>query len=536
LKDNNQILFGESGLGHGLKFTLEHCPTPSKFLIETMGGGVAFLDFDRNGILDVYLVNGAEIQISEKRFNKSSPKYWNRLFQGTRSGQFIDVTEKAGVQGKGYGLGVVVGDYDNDGFPDLLVTNYGFNELYHNRGDGTFSEVSAGAGVRADGWCAGAAFVDFDRDGHLDLFVTRYLDWSFDNNPFCGRPQSREYCSPSLYKGIPNLLFHNNRNGTFTDVSKSMGIDRNDGKSLGVVVEDFDRDGWLDLYVANYGVPCFLFLNREGKRFEEAGLLAGAAVNQHGIPFAAMGVDAGDVSYDGWPEIFVTALSLEGFVFLGNRGRGLFEDTSSRNGVFKPTYLLTGWGTKLLDLDNDGDRDILAVNGHFNDNVETMPRMLGTVTYPQPLLLLGNSGSSFTDLSQHAGEIFKSKWIGRGAAFGDFNNDGLIDVVVNHLGGTPLLLENRSTARQNNWIGFDLEGKLSPKDSQGAQIRVTDGAGRSQYYRVGTSGSYLSSSDERVIVGLGPNHATEVVISWPSGQVHPVSSFAENVINTIAEK
>jgi hypothetical protein len=501
-----------------------------------MGGGSAFLDYNRDGILDVYLINGAAIDAPGKKFDKSDRRYWNRLFQGSPSGQFLDVTEKAGVQGRGYGMGVAVGDYDNDGYPDLVVTNYGSIELFRNHGDGTFVEVAAQAGVRSDGWCASAAFLDFDLDGDLDLYITRYVDWSFDNNPYCGRPQVREYCAPTAYKGVPDRLFRNNGDGTFADVSSEMGIDLKQGKSLGVAVEDYDGDGWPDVYVANDGVPCFLFRNLKGKRFEESGLLSGAALNQHGMPFAGMGVDIADVNNDGRPDIFVTALSLEGFVFFENRGEGTFVDVSTQKGILKPSYRLTGWGTKLADFDNDGDRDILVVNGHFNDNVERMARMLGTVSYAQPLLLLRNLGNTFEDVSLQAGDAFQKNWIARGAAFGDYNNDGRIDALVTHLGGQPLLLENRAASPGCNWIGFSLRGTTGNRDAVGALVKVTDTSGRSQYARVSTSGSYLSANDKRIIVGLGPNGIDRVTITWPSGRTMELSrGLTLNTFHEIVE-
>ena len=434
-------------------------------------------------------------------------------------------------------MGVTVGDYDNDGFPDLFVTNYGFNELYRNQGDGTFSDVAAQAGVRGNGWSTSAAFLDFDRDGDLDLYVTRYVDWSFENNPYCGREEIREYCAPSVYQWVPDLLFRNNGNGTFTDVSSAMGIARRDGKGLGIAVEDYDRDGWLDIYIANDGLPCFLFRNLAGKGFREVGLLAGAVLKENGSPFAGMGVDMADLNHDGWPEIFVTALSLQGYVLFENKGNGSFVDVSTRKGIFQSTYRLTGWGTKLVDFDNDGARDILVVNGHLNDNVELMPRMLGTVTYPQPLLLLRQRSSSFHQVSAQAGEAFQNQWVARGAAFGDYNNDGLMDVLVTCLGGPPLLLENRTRTRHHNWIGFDLVGTASNRDALGTHIEVIDSSGASHSSRVSGTGSYLSSSDKRVIVGLGASGVSRVTISWPSGQVREFGDkLTLNTYHEVAER
>lgn len=525
---NETAVFQDRAASAGLSFRLENFATDQKYLVETMTGGCAFLDYDRDGLLDIFLVNGAAIEA--RRFNKSDPRYWNRLYRNEGNGKFRDVTEAAGVQGSGYGLGVAVGDYDNDGYPDLYVTNYGRNELFHNERNGRFREVAASAGVEAGGFSTSAVFLDYDRDGYLDLFVARYVDWSFDNNVFCGIGPKRDYCHPQHFRGETNLLFRNNRDGTFRDVSEETGAALPSGKSLGVAIADLDRDGWPDIYVANDSVPEFVLHNRLGKKFEEIGLQSGAALTADGRTFAGMGVDFADYDNDGWPDVFVTALSLEGFVLFRNQRDLTFADESQPAGVKKPTFYLSGWGTKMVDFDNDGWKDLFAANSHVMRGIGESIR---TISYLQPLLMLQNRGSRFEDVSAALGAPFRQKWAARGAAFGDYDNDGDIDILVQVLGGRPLLLEN-THGNKNHWLGLQLTGTKSNRDAIGAAVKVvtTDGA---SYHFVNRSGSYLSSSDPRILAGMGQQEPVSVEITWPSGKLQKLQKPAYNRYLKITE-
>jgi hypothetical protein len=410
---------------------------------------------------------------------------------------------------------VAVGDYDNDGHPDIYITNYGGNELLHNEGNGTFRDVTAAARVAGAGFSTSAVFFDYNRDGFLDLYVCRYVDWSFENNKFCGAPERRDYCHPRQFNGVAGLLFRNNGDGTFTDVSSRMGVALPEGKGLGVAIGDLDRDGWPDLYVANDSVPGFLFRNSGGKIFDESGLPAAAAFNENGATFAGMGVDFADYDNDGWPDIFVTALSLEGFVLFRNNHDGTFDDVSERTGVKRASFYLSGWGTKLFDFDNDGWKDLFVANGHVMRGIAGTVR---TLSYAEPLLMLKNQKGRFVDVSAQMGTVFGQNWAARGAAFGDFDNDGDVDILVQVLGGPPLLLENQQGNR-NHWLGLELIGTKSNRDAIGAVIKVVDSSGAEQHFMVSRSSSYLSSSDPRIVVGLGDERAASVEIRWPSGMI-----------------
>lgn len=533
LTPDRGLLFLDRSRFTGMDFRLENFPTSERHLIETMTGGCAFLDYDGDGLLDVFLVNGSATRVVEGklRIDKSDPRYWNRLYRNMGGSRFQDVTEKAGVRGKGYGMGCAVGDYDNDGFPDLYVTNYGQNELYHNQGDGTFRDVTDAARVAGGNWSSSAAFFDYDRDGLLDLYVCRYVDWSPANDRFCGTPDKRDYCHPRHFKGVPDLLFKNNGNGTFTDVSSAMGIALSSGKGLGVAIGDFDRDSWLDVYVANDSVPCFLFHNKEGKILEEIGLNSATALNENGSTFAGMGVDFSDYNNDGWPDILATALSLEGFVLFQNNKDKTFTDVSHFTGVKTASFYLSGWGAKFLDFDNDGWKDLFVANGH------TMPGVgesLRTLSYAQPLLMLKNRNGRFTDVTMELGATFNQRWPARGAAFGDYDNDGDTDILVTVLGNRPLLLENL-VGSKNHWVGFQLIGTKSSRDAIGAMIKVRDSGGMEQHCMVSRTSSYLSSSDSRIVIGLGNRSVTGVEISWPSGNVQKIARVPSNRYMRIRE-
>ncbi len=514
--------FSDATKASGITFTHANSATPSKYLLETMGGGVALLDYDNDGRLDVFLTNGAKIEEPMPRNgrpDKSDPAHWNRLYRQGTDGTFEDVTEKAGVSGRTqnqYGMGTAVGDYDNDGFADLYVTNYGTNTLYRNNGNGTFADVTARAGVAGGGWSASAGFVDYDNDGHLDLFVTRYLEWSFQHNRYCGekKPGYRAYCHPDNFEPIASILFRNNGDGTFSNVSAKAGIASAPGKGLGVAFADFDDDGWTDVYVANDSVPCFLFRNSGNGTFTEDGLLAGVALNEDGKTFAGMGVDFSDYDNDGRPDLFVTDLSNERYRLFRNNADGSFRDATNASGVGGATLAYSGWSTRFFDYDNDGWKDIFVAQGHVMDTIEkTSPNL----RYLQPPLLLRNESGRFVRVLP--GDIFQRDFGGRGAAFGDLDNDGNVDVVVSNVGQKAFVLRNEGGNRQH-WLGIRLEGKRSNRDGIGSRVKVTSGSGRTQYFTVTTAVGYLSASEKRVTVGLGADaSATRVEIRWPSGAV-----------------
>jgi hypothetical protein len=517
-----EVQFTDATKAAGIAFTHANSATPSKYLVETMGGGVALFDYDNDGRLDVFFTNGAKIEDPmprDGRPDKSDPVYWNRLYHQRADGAFEDVTEKAGVNGRAqnrYGMGAAVGDYDNDGYDDLYVTNYGANTLYRNNGDGTFADVTARAGVAAGGWSASAGFVDYDNDGQLDLFVTRYLDWSFEKNRYCGekKPGYRAYCHPDNFEPIPNVLFRNNGDGTFTDVSTKAGIASAPGKGLGVAFADYDDDGWVDAYVANDSFPCFLFRNSGKGTFSEEGLIAGVALNEDGKTFAGMGADFADYDNDGRPDVFVTDLSNERYRLFRHNGDGSFRDATHASGVGGATLAFSGWSTRFLDYDNDGWKDIFVAQGHVMDTIEkTSPNL----RYLQPPLLLRNQSGRFVRVL--AGEPFKKEWAGRGAAFGDLDNDGDVDAVLSNVGQPAVVLRNEG-GNNNGWLGIRMVGRASNRDGIGARVTVVSASGLTQHATVTTAVGYLSASDSRLIVGLGVDATAKLVeIKWPSGKV-----------------
>ena len=503
-------------------FTQQSSATASKYLLETMGGGVALFDYDNDGRLDIFFTNGAKIEDvmpDGKLPDKSDPKFWNRLYHQNADGTFTDVTERAGLSGMSHGyysMGVAVGDYDNDGFEDIYVTGYGGNILYHNNGNGTFTDVTKKAGVGAGGWSASAGFFDYDNDGKLDLFVTRYLNWSFQTNRYCGekRPGYRAYCHPDNYDGVTNILYHNNGDGTFTDVSAKAGIANPVGKGLGVAFADYDDDGYTDIFVANDSVQCFLYHNNGNGTFTEVGLLAGVGYNEDGKTFAGMGADFSDYDNDGRPDIVVTDLSNERYMLFRNNGDGTFRDVTNQSGLGSATLSFSGWSTRFFDYDNDGWKDLFVAQSHVMDTIEkTSPNL----KYMEPPLLLRNQSGHFSRVV--AGEVFQQDWAGRGAAFGDIDNDGDIDIVVSNVGQKAYVLRNDGGNRKN-WIGIETVGTKSNRDGIGARIKVVGASGLTQYFSVNTAVGYLSASDKRVITGLGNDSVAKLIeIRWPSGIV-----------------
>jgi hypothetical protein len=521
-----------------IHFQARNSATPNKYLIETMIGGVGVLDYDNDGWLDVFFVNGAKLkdpQPDGEELDKSSPEFWNRLYRNNHDGTFTDVTEKAGLKGKGYGNGVAVGDLNNDGYPDLLVTNYGPCLLYRNNGDGTFTDVTTEAGLKTDGWATSAVFFDYNRDGLLDIFICRYLEWNFSGNPYCGQrsPGGRAYCHPDNFKAISNYLFKNNGNGTFTDVSEASGIKPKLGYGLGVCVADFNNDGWPDIYVANDAFPQFLFINNGNGTFTETGTLAGVGYTDQGNTFSGMGTDAQDLDDDGFFDIITTALSNETFAYFHNNGDGTFTFATMMSNLGDITRLFGGWGMHIHDYDNDGFKDLFLANSHVMDNIEkTQPHL----SYMQKPLLLRNNGKQFVNVSGVSGEVFTKMWASRGGAFGDLDNDGDIDVVVSNL-TTPAYILRNEGGNKNTWIGLDLRGTKSNRDGIGARIALTSESGKVQYYQVTSESSYQSANDRRVFIGIGKEKKIkEIRISWPSGTQQVLTNPEPRQILKVEEK
>jgi hypothetical protein len=520
----------------GVRFMHESSATSQKYLVETMGAGVALFDCDGDGRLDIFFVNGARISDPMEKGalpSKTGPEYWNRLYHQKPDGTFEDITESSGLAGSGYGMGVATGDYDNDGREDIYVTSFPHNQLFHNDGNCHFSDVTEQAGVAAAGWSASAAFVDIDNDGLLDLVVTRYLDWSFDNNPYCGehQPGHRAYCSPDAFHGISPILFHNDGGGKFSDISEKAGLAKLRGKGLGVAVADFDHDGYADLAISNDSVPEFLLHNKRNGTFEEVGIAAGTAVDEDGRSYAGMGVDFADYDNDGNPDIIVTDLSEQKYALYRNHGNGTFSYETGVSGIGTVSRPYAGWGVKFMDYDNDGWKDLFIVQGHVLDTIQlTFPHL----RFLQPLLLLRNNSRKFDDVSQQSGQVFNNKWAARGLAVGDFNNDGALDVVVTTNNGPAYLLANQHST--GHWLCLNLVGRKSNRDGIGAEIKVTSSSGMSQYGTVTTAGSYLSASDRRVHFGLGTDTTVrQIEIRWPSGIVQNLENVAADQILQVTE-
>ena len=536
LSSPTPVTYTEITKASGIDFINQNSATPEKFLIEAMTGGVAVLDYDNDGWQDIFLVNGAAIhpgQTDAEPIDKSNPKYWNRLYHNNHNGTFTDVTTKAGVAGTGFGMGVAVGDIDNDGYDDLLVTNYGGAILYHNNGNGSFTDVTTSAGLKTSGWMSSAGFFDYDNDGHLDLFICRYLDWSFAKNIFCGSREGsgRSYCHPDNFKPVSSYLFHNNGDGTFSDVSARSGIAAVPGKSLGVAFADFNGDGFEDISVANDSFQQFLFLNKKNGTFVESGLSEGTGYNDEGKVFAGMGTDAADIDEDGKPDIVSTALSNETYAYFHNIGNGSFNYDTNISRLGAATRLLGGWGMRIFDYDNDGHKDLFFANSHVMDNVA---RIQPHLEYLQPLLLLRQTEGRFVDVSAQSGSVFNERWASRGAAFGDLDNDGDIDIVVATCGGTAHILRNDGGNR-NNWIAFDLRGTRSNRDGIGSIVKLTTASGKVQYGSAQTAAGYQSAQDRRVYFGLGQESVREVEVRWPSGSRQLLESPAVRKIVTVEE-
>jgi hypothetical protein len=519
------IRFRDVAAKAGFGFVLENDPTPRKHLVETMAGGVAAFDYDGDGLTDIYFANGASLPSLEK----TSPRFWNRLYQNVGGFRFQDVTEKAGVAGAGYSMGAAAADYDNDGHVDLFVAGVGKNFLYHNRGDGTFEDVTEQAGIKSGVWSVGAAWFDYDNDGLLDLFVVNYVQWSPEFDRVCedASRQVRVYCHPRYFDGLPNTLYHNEGNGKFKDVSQESGIASHIGKGMGVAVADYDHDGLPDVFVANDKMPNFLFHNLGHGKFDQVALEVGAGLLDSGNPISGMGVEFRDFNNDGLPDIAFAALAGETFPLLRNKGKGLFEDATYSSHMALASRKYSGWGIGMFDFNNDGWKDLFTANSHVNDRVE----LFEATEYKQHNAVFLNRGNgTFQDVSQTAGQDFLTPRAHRGAAFADFNNDGRVDVVVSALGEAPELWEN-ITVGENTWLIFKLQGTKSNRDGIGAEIRV-DG----QSNHMTSAMSYASSSHFGVHFGTGKLRLVgKVEIRWPSGTRQVLTNVRTNQVLRVRE-
>ena len=515
----------------GITFKQDGTGSTEKYYLETMGTGVGWIDYDQDGLLDLYFVQSAATKV----YTPPSPLR-SALYHNNGDGTFTDVTEKAGVGGEGhYGQGVCVGDYDNDGFPDLYVTRYGSAILYHNNGNGTFTNVTDKAGV-ADkgGWSTSAAWIDYDKDGWLDLVVCNYIEWSPENNIWCGEHRAgyRAYCHPDNYRGQHLKLYHNNHDGTFTDVSKQSGIGIPEAKGMGVVTADFNNDGWPDIAIANDTWPNFLFINQHDGTFKDVSFISGVAASADGKYEAGMGIDAADVDGDGWMDIYITHLDFELDRLYHNNHDGTFDDVTYQCGIGNSATFMSGVAAIFADYDNDGWTDIMQVNGAMLDNISLYH---SEVAYKEPKLMFRNLGKGkFAKVSKELGPGFMRPVAGRGLAAADFDNDGDIDFAINVRGDYPELLRNDG-GNANNWLTVHLVGTKSNRDGLGSVLKLTS-EGFTQVKQSKGGMSYMSASDPRIHFGLGKRKTIESLqITWPSGQVDNLSKVPTNQIITVKE-
>ncbi len=511
------VMFHNVAPSAGIHFILKNSASPNKYQVETMPAGVAVLDYDNDGFEDIYFINGAAIP----GLAKTDASYWNRLYRNNGDATFTDVTAKAGVAGHGYSMAAAVGDYDNDGWEDLFIAGVNRNILYRNNHDGTFSDSTQHAGLAAAGtgkpWSISAGWFDYDNDGWLDLFVVNYCRWAPDKDPYCGenKPGYRAYCHPKLYQGLPNALYRNNRDGTFTDVSAASGIGKHIGKGMAVTFADYDGDGRIDAFVTNDTERNFLFHNDGDGRFTETGIRAGVAFNIDGRAVSNMGADFRDIDGDGRPDLVGTALSNESFSMFRNLGKGFFMDVSYPSGLSALSLPWAGWGVGIFDLNNDGAKDIFTANAHVRDNEE----LYGSRAYRQPNALFINTGRGRFVYAKAGGGVAAH----RGCAFGDFDNDGRVDVAVSCLNEPAELLGNISDRRQH-WFEVLLTGRRSNRDAIGAIVALTSASGAVQYNHVTTAVGYASSSSRRVHFGLGAESGIAAVeIRWPSGTIQKLA-------------
>jgi len=514
----------------GITWVHDNAISPERYLPETMGPGCAFLDYDNDGWMDIYLVNSGTSD-----FYKPAGTVRNALYKNNRDGTFTDVTAKAGVAGGTFGMGVAVGDYNNDGYPDIFVTSYGRCILYRNNGDGTFTDVTDKAGLACPGWTTSAVWFDYNNDGLLDLFVCSFVEYGLNKHVFCGDNKlgRHYYCIPRVFKPTSSFLYRNNGDGTFTEVGKGTDIEKALGKGLGVVATDVNNDGLMDLFVANDTVQNFLFINRGHGKWEEVGLASEVGFSANGQPRSGMGVDAADFDGDGWQDLFVANVDQEMFSLYHNNKDETFTDVAHPNGIADSTRLLSGWGLKFFDYDNDGNMDLFLANGHPDDMIEVYSSQ---IKYKEPVLLFHNDGRKLVNVSDKAGPVFGKTFPARGLAIGDFNNDGRLDVLIGNNGGAPVLLRNNA-GKDNHWLGLKLVGKSCNRDAVGARVTWSAGGTKRSQMKVG-GGSYLSSHDPRVILGIGKAPKLDwVEIKWPlpSGKTERFTELPVDRYITIIE-
>jgi enediyne biosynthesis protein E4 len=519
----------------GIQFVADSSPTPNKNQPETMISGVGLIDYDNDGYLDIFFINGAALP----SLKKESSKYYNRLFHNNHDGTFTDVTEKAGLAGDGYDMGVAVGDFDNDGWEDIYVASVTKNHLYRNNGDGTFTDVTDKAGVGAPTykgqkmWSAAAGWVDYNNDGKLDLFVSNYCKWEVNKDPVClSGGRLRAYCHPKFYEPLPSTLYRNNGDGTFTDVSEETGISQHLSKGMGIGFNDYDSDGFTDIFVANDNMPNALFHNLKGKAFEEVAMDAGVAYSENGKAVSGMGAEFRDLDNDGLPDIWHTATELETFPLFRNRGNGIFIDVTGRSGLARPTLQMSGWSNGVADFDNDGLKDLFVARGNVLDNIAEF----SSRTYGEPNSIFRNMGKmTFQDVTAQAGSDMQISEPYRGAAIGDLDNDGRLDMVVTVLNGKARILRNVS-ANSKSWVTFKLVGTRSNRMAIGAQLKLTTEDGNSQYDIVSTSAGYGASRDPRPHFGLGAfKTVKQLEIRWPSGTRQVLKDLPANKFHRIEE-
>jgi hypothetical protein len=529
----SDIRFNNTITTSKIAFTLRNSVSAQRYSIETMTGGIAVFDYNSDGLLDIFFTNGAEIPSLEK----TNPSYYNRLFRNNGDGTFIDVTKNAGLQGIGYSMGVAAGDYNNDGFVDLYVTGVNRNQLFHNNGDGTFTDVTVKAGVTGvfpslwKPWSVTAGWFDYNNDGLLDLFVVNYLDYDVGTAALCNMEGTPAYCSPNGFRGTSNMLYRNNGDGTFTDVSAQSHISQYVGKGMGVAFADYDNDGFTDIFVSNDTFQNYLLHNNGDGTFTDMAMETGVAFTGNGKTVAGMGADFRDLDNDGKPDIFHTAMFGDSFSPYRNLGSGQLDDATGKAGLTALTSRFTAWGTGAFDFDNDGRKDLFAATSDILDNADAVVHR----PYVLPNLLLRNKDNLiFEDVSAKAGSGFSVPAAHRGAAFGDFNNDGEIDIVVTVLNGPPELLMNR-TKGQNHWVILKLICVKSNRDGLGARVKVTTTYG-DQYNEATTAVGYNSSSDKRVHFGLGNDAVIDKIeLAWPSGLKQTLTSVKADQVLTVTE-